>query len=333
VIGYDPVSFANGFKNVFGNKLAVNEKPTDKEIKDADVIIYRLSKNGGEGHDIPYETGLDENINRVAAINPNVIVIVSSCNNMPMPWLKNVKAVLWSYFLGQERGNAMANVISGKVNPSAKLPFTLEKDFKDAQNPYFNYIGGKPFWQGDNKAYKDYWLQQRQGAKASSKEFMEYVKPGEVIRVPYSEGVFMGYRWYDKQKKDVLFPFGFGLSYTKFEYSNCKLSKKTIQKNDSITLSIEVKNTGKMKGAEIVQLYISDTESSVERPIKELKHFDKIMLKPGEKSTVNFTVKTGDLAFWSETDHGWKVEPGSFEIQIGASSRDIRLTENINFTE
>ncbi len=333
VIGYDHVSFANGFKKVFGNKLTVNDKPTDKDMIDADVIIYRLSKNGGEGHDIPFEAGMDENINRVAAINPNVIVIISSCNNMPMPWLKNVKAVLWSYFLGQERGNAMANVITGKVNPSAKLPFTLEKDFKDSQNPNFNYIGGKPFWQGDNKAYKDYWLQQRPGAKAESKEFMEYIKPGEVIRVPYSEGIFMGYRWYEKQKKKVLFPFGYGISYTQFAYTNCKLSKKSIQNNDSITLSVEVKNIGKMKGAEIVQLYISDLECSVERPVKELKCFEKIMLKPGEKGIVNFTVRTDDLAFWCETKHGWKVEPGSFEVLIGSSSADIRMKEVINFIE
>jgi beta-glucosidase len=329
VIGYDQVNFAAGLQKVFGSKLIVNENPSDQEIKTASAIIYRLSKNGGEGHDIPFEVGLDENISRVAALNPNVIVVVSACNGMPMPWLNNVRAVLWSFFLGQERGNALANVITGKVNPSAKLPFTLEKNFSDSQNPFFNYIGDQPYWEGDNKAYKEYWNGRKQ--TNVSPQFAKYIKPNEVIRNAYTEGIFIGYRWYDKQNKEVHFPFGYGLSYTQFDFSNCMLSKNTIQPNDSIKVSVQIKNVGKTSGAEIVQLYIADTECSVERPVKELKHFDKVFLKASETKVVEFTVKTEDLTFWDVIEHKWKVEPGTFNVMIGASSRDIRLNETFNF--
>ena len=224
--------------------------------------------------------------------------------------------------LGQERGNALASVISGKVNPSGKLPFTLETDFKDSPDPDFNFLGGKPYWSGNNNAYKAYWKGEEPDSK---KEIAKYIKPQEAVHVPYEEGVFIGYRWYQKYKKPILFPFGFGLSYTTFKYSNLQISKEIIKKNDVLTVKMDIQNTGNVGGFEVVQLYISDQESSVERPIKELKNFRKVYLKSGEQRTLQFEINNRDLSFWDEKKHEWKAEAGKFDLLISDSSEGFKL--------
>ncbi len=329
VEGYDHINFEDGLRSVFGPKLEVSEIPTHEQIKKADVIIYRLNKEAGEGHDVPFEVGLDSQIGEIASMNPNVIVVVSSCNNLPMPWINDVKSVLWSYFLGQERGHALADIVTGKVNPSGKLPFTIEKDFRDSPSPQFNYIGGKPYWFGNNNYYKAYWLEKK--TDGANEQFKANVKPNQMLRLPYSEGIFTGYRWYEKMNKEVLFPFGFGLSYTQFEYGDISFSKKSMTDNDLITIQTELKNNGKRDGADVVQLYLAYPDSKVERPVKELKHFKKIFLKKGKKQLVSFVISPDDLKYWDTDTHRWKIEPGKYEIILGDSSVDIHSSGTFVF--
>jgi len=321
VKGYDHTNFENGLRSVFGKRLEVSEAPTDEQIKKADVIIYCLNKEAGEGHDVPFEVGCDKKISKVASLNPNVIVVISSCNNLPMPWLDDVKSVLWSYFLGQERGHALADIFVGKVNPSGKLPFTIEKDFKDSPSPEYNYIGGKPYWFGNNSYYKEYWL--KKNPEGANKQFRENIKPNQMLRVPYTEGIFTGYRWYEKMNKEVLFPFGYGLSYTQFKYGDIFFSKNIITVNDSITIKINIKNVGKRDGADVAQLYLAYPESKVKRPVKELKHFKKIFLKKGKNDIVSFVISPDDLKYWDINEHKWKIESGKYEVLLGNSSAKI----------
>ncbi len=325
VKGYDHVDFSAGLEKVYGKNFTCKLAPSDEEIRNTGIVLYRLNKPAGEGHDVPFDEPKDagEEIIRLARLNPNLIVIVSSGNGLDMSWLPDVKGVLWTYFLGQERGDALADIISGKVNPSGHLPFTIEKAFKDSPDPTFNYLGGKPYWQGDNKDYKEYWLGHETN---SDKEIARYVKPGEIVHEPYKEGIFIGYRWYEKNHIPVRFPFGYGLSYTTFRFKGLKLSASSILGEETLNVEFTITNSGKMAGAAVPQLYIRDVESGVERPVKELKDFKKLWLKAGETRTVEFTIDRDDLSFWDTVSKSWKAEPGKFEVLIGSSSADIELS-------
>ncbi|HEY1115399.1 MAG TPA: fibronectin type III-like domain-contianing protein, partial [Chitinophagaceae bacterium] len=176
--------------------------------------------------------------------------------------------------------------------------------------------------------YKAYW----KGEEANSKkEIARYIKPHQQVHVPYDEGIFMGYRWYDNYNKDVQFPFGHGLSYTSFRYSDLQLSKKEVAGGDSLTVSFVLTNTGKRAGTEVVQLYLSAPESRVARPVKELKAFQKVYLKAGEHRKVQFVIHPQDAAFWDVKSHQWRVEPGGFDILIGMSSREIVLKDRFSY--
>jgi beta-glucosidase len=320
--GYDHVSFARGLAEVYGKNLTVNVHPTDAEVKAADVVLYRLNKEAGEGHDIPFGVpqGVKDIILHLVSLNPNVVVLVSACNGLDLSWLPKVKAVLWCYFLGQERGHALADVLSGKVNPSGHLPFTLEKKFSDSPDPDYNYIGGKPYWCGSNPCYKRYWL----GLPSKKKSgIAPYIKPHEVFHIPYKEGVFIGYRWYQKNHIPVWFPFGYGLSYTTFRLNGLKLSSTEMSSGKPVTVSLTLTNTGKKAGAEVVQLYIGEENSRVERPEKELKHFQKVFLNPGESRKVSFTLTPQDLAYWNTPAKKWTVDNGVYYVLVGTSSADI----------
>ena len=230
-----------------------------------------------------------ELIEAVCKANPNTLVVLNGGITFNVePWLKNAKGLIDMFYLGQETGNAIASVILGEVNPSGKMPFSFIKD--PSQSP----------------AMKDYMKKD--------------------LQVPYNEGVFVGYRYLDQNKLEPQFPFGFGLSYTSFEYSNIKV-KELDNRNFEVTADIQ--NTGKVNGDEIVQLYVSEKICPVPRPIKELKGFSRVSLKAGEKKTITMKLKNRDFAFWDVKSNGWKVEPGSFDILIGSSSRDIKLTQTI----
>lgn len=268
-----------------------------KLAKKADVVIVVAGLNDdweAEGFDrvdmkLPGEQ--DRLIKKVAKANSNIIVVLNVGSPVEMPWIDKVPAVLQLWYDSQEQGNALADVLFGVVNPSGKLPITF------------------PVRHEDNPAYINY--------------------PGENGKVRYGEGLFVGYRYYDKKDVTPLFPFGHGLSYTSFKYSNFKLSAKSITPQDTLTVKVDVTNTGKVEGKEIVQLYVHDVNSTFARPEKELKAFAKVAVKPGKKKTVTFTLDRAAFWHFDVAANAWCTEPGEFEILVGASSRDIREARSV----
>ena len=230
-------------------------------------------------------------IEEIAKIQSNVVVVLHNGSPVEMPWISQVKGVLEAYLGGQAVGSAQYDILFGKVNPSAKLPETF------------------PLKLEDNPSYLNF--------------------PGEKDLVEYKEGIFVGYRYYDKKKMDVLFPFGYGLSYTEFEYKNLKLNNSRIKDTDTLTVSVDVTNTGARAGKEVIQLYVADKESTVIRPVKELRDFAKVDLKPGETKTITFTLGKRAFAYYNTQIHDWHVESGDFTIMVGRSSRDIVLCEDV----
>lgn len=233
-------------------------------------------------------------VEEICKVCDNVVVVLSGGSPVSLPWLDKVQAVLNGYLGGQAGGSAVVDLLLGKVNPSGKLAETY------------------PYALSDNPSYENF--------------------PGSPVTVEYREGIYIGYRYYDTAKKDVQFPFGYGLSYTSFEYSDMKLSKKKIKDTDKLTVSFTVKNTGDTAGAEIAEVYVKDVESTIFRPEKELKGFCKVFLEPGEAKEVSVELDKRSFAFYDVGLHDWHVESGDFEILVGASSRDIRLTETVAVT-
>ena len=232
-----------------------------------------------------------ELIERVAKVNPNVVVVLYNGSPVEMPWLPCAKAVIEGYLGGQAVGGATKDVLFGTVNPCGRLPESFPVKLED--NPSYLTYGGE----------------------------------GDVA--VYAEGVFVGYRYYDRKKMDVLFPFGHGLSYTTFAYANLRLSADRIRDTDTLTVSVDVTNTGKRAGKTVVQLYVGDRECEVFRPVRELKDFAKISLEPGETKTVTFTLSKRAFAYWNVKLHDWFVESGAFTVEIGRSSRDIALSAEV----
>jgi beta-glucosidase len=230
-------------------------------------------------------------IKQVAAANPNTVVVLSNGAPVEMPWLGEVKAVLEGYLGGQAGAGAAVDILLGVVNPSGKLAETFPQQLDDVLASRYFPAGPKT--------------------------------------VEYRESLYVGYRYFDSAKKPVRFPFGYGLSYTTFEYSALKLSAKQVSDRDTLTVSLKVKNTGSTAGAETVQLYVCDNESTVFRPEKELKGFDKIFLKAGEEKEVQIQLDSRAFAFYNTEIGDWMVESGDFDILVGASSRDIRLKDTV----
>jgi beta-glucosidase len=322
VTGFAHTNYADGLKNEYGDNFSSYTFLNLAAIDKADIVIYNLNKKSGEGADYPFEEPKNDldTLNIIIKHHKHVVVLINAANTFPSNWLAGVDGVLWCSYLGQERGNALAAIISGKVSPSGKLPFTFEKDFSDSPDPDYNFVGGKPFWLGNNQ-YKNYWLGKTSEFK---NEFTDYIKQGAYIPVPYQEGVFMGYRWYDATNKPVEFPFGFGLSYTHFKYTNIGITNNW-KKDKSVIVSATIRNIGNVDAKEIVQLYVTDKESSVPRPPKELKAFEKINLKVGESKKVEFRLSEDAFSFWCNKSHQWLIEPGKFTISIGSSSRNLPL--------
>lgn len=262
---------------------------------DAVIFVGGLNKSNHqdcEGDDrlqygLPYAQ--DKVIGALAEANPNLAVVIVSGNAVAMPWIDRVPAVLEAWFSGSEAGNALADVVFGAVNPSGKLPFTFPVRLED------------------------------NGAHALG----EY--PGS-DKVKYNESIFVGYRWHDKEQLKPLFAFGHGLSYTAFAVGNVKADRTTLAPNGSIRISADVTNTGDRAGAEVVQLYIGDEQSSLPRPVKELKGFQKVSLNPGQTRTVTFEITPGMLQYYDDAKGAWVAEPGAFTAYVGAASDDIRGT-------
>ena len=264
--------------------------------RDADYVIVfgGLNKNnhqdseGGDREDYGLPYGQDALMEALAATGRKLVFVNISGNAVAMPWVDKVPAIVQGWYLGSEAGPALADVLSGDVNPSGKLPFTFPYEFKDG--PVFNE--------------EQYPGIQREGE--------------DIIDEYYTEGIFVGYRWYDTKDVKPMFAFGHGLSYTTFEYGEASIRGRK--------LSLKLSNTGKVAGAEVVQLYISDPECSVERPAKELKGFKKVFLQPGESKTVTFEIPDSALSFFDADQHKWVVEPGEFIAHVGSGSDDIRTS-------
>ena len=290
----------------YGQYDLTEERPAAKLLADAlaavegaDYVIFigGLNKNDNqdcEGRDrlsyeLPY--GQNEVIEAIAAARPDLVYVNISGSPVAMPFADKVAAILQAWYLGSETGNALADVLTGAVNPSGKLPVTFPVALED-------------------------------GPIKTERQFPGFADEKGMWQTYYDEGIYVGYRWYDTKGVKPQFPFGYGLSYTSFEYGQAKLSSKKMGK--SITVKVSIKNTGDVAGAEVAQLYISDLESSVDRPLKELKGFEKVYLQPGESKTVEFTFGREALSFFDAEKHAWVAEPGKFKVLVGASSEDIR---------
>ncbi|HYM79123.1 MAG TPA: glycoside hydrolase family 3 C-terminal domain-containing protein [Candidatus Dormibacteraeota bacterium] len=268
----------------------------------ADAVVVCVGfddKTEGEGFDRPFQLpgGQDELIRQIGTVNKNVIVVLTTGGNVDMTrWVENVPAILQAWYPGQEGGTGLAQILFGDFSPSGKLPASFERRWED------------------DPAFHSY-----------------YPKPGE-SRVDYSEGVFVGYRHFDRSEAKPLFAFGYGLSYTTFAYSKLSVTPQTGNLNEPVSVSFYVKNTGHREGAEVAELYVGDSHSSVPRPIKELKAFAKVNLKPGESRHITLTLNRRAFSFYDVQKKGWSAEPGDFSILVGGSSANIRLQGKFTLT-
>lgn len=304
----DKIIYSQGYtagENTYGEHSKILQVTADslrndavQKAKDADIVIFigGLNKNyqqdseGGDriSYGLPY--GQNELIDELYKANKNVVVVIVSGNAVEMPWVNRVPSIVQSWYLGSIGGEALADVLTGKVTPSGKLPFSYPKKLEDCPAHYYG-----------NMSY-----------------------PGDSISQEYKEDILVGYRWYDTKKVKPLFPFGYGMSYTSFDYSKLQASRKSISENDTLQISLTVKNSGRVDGKEIVQLYIGDEKCSVLRPVKELKEFAKVELKAGEEKQISFYIDADDLKFYDDKRNEWVVESGKFKAYVGASSADIR---------
>ena len=272
-----------------------------EKAKQADVVIFFGGLNKSdfqdcEGHDrkqydLPY--GQNELIEALVAANPRLVYVNISGNAVAMPWADKVPAILQGWFLGSEAGNAIADVLFGDANPSGKLPYTWYQRLDDCGAHALKAFPGT--WRDDYK----------------------------IIDEEYKEDIYVGYRWADKQKIRPLFAFGHGLSYTTFKIGKATADKQELTTDDKITFTVPVTNTGTVAGAETIQLYVNDLQSSVERPVKELKAFRKVFLEPGETQQVSLTLDKSTLSFYDDQTGQWTAEPGEFKALIGTSSKNI----------
>lgn len=304
----DKVAYAKGYaagRPMYGRADEIPQNVVDslraeavEMAKKADLVILvgGLNKNhfqdceGGDRLEYGLPFGQDELIEALLGVNKNLVLVLLSGNAVEMPWVSQVPAIVQGWYLGSMGGKSLADILSGAVNPSGKLPFSFPARLKDC------------------------------GAHA----FDELSYPGDSIKQEYKEDILVGYRWHDTKKIPALFPFGHGLSYTTFTYGKPVASAKTMAADGTLTVTVAVKNTGSIAGKEIVQLYIGDDKCSVLRPVKELKHFAKVALAPGEEKNVTFTLTPDDLKFYDEASAAWKYEPGKFKAYVCASSADVR---------
>lgn len=304
----DKVAYAKGYaagRPMYGRADEIPQNVVDslraeavEMAKKADLVVLvgGLNKNhfqdceGGDRLEYGLPFGQDELIEALLGVNKNLVLVLLSGNAVEMPWVSRVPAIVQGWYLGSMGGKSLADILSGAVNPSGKLPFSFPAKLTDC------------------------------GAHA----FDELSYPGDSIKQEYKEDILVGYRWHDTKKVPALFPFGHGLSYTTFTYGKPVASAKAMAADGTLTVTVAVKNTGSIAGKEIVQLYVGDDKCSVLRPVKELKHFAKVALAPGEEKNVTFTLTPDDLKFYDEASAAWKYEPGKFKAYVCTSSADVR---------
>ncbi len=308
VAGYDLVTYVDALTAALGDRLKVVENPTAEQLKAASTVILATGKYSTENAEQEFEMDPeDEALVRLAVENnPNTIVVINSGTGINMSaWYDKAAAILFGWFPGQNGCQAITDIIMGKVNPSGKLPMTIEKSFADS--PAVNTVPKGASIKKANGNPNEYFFR--------------------VYDVRYDEGVLVGYRWYEAKNIEPLYPFGHGLSYTTFSLDKAKISGKgkvkKISADKPVQVSVTVQNTGSMAGTEVVQLYVGENNPTVVRPVKELKGFQRVTLAPGEKKTVTFDLKTSDLAFWDESTHAWKTNSGDYTVSLGTSSANI----------
>jgi beta-glucosidase len=293
-----------GMKEKCKGKIQIVSDPSKADIT---IIFAGLNHSRGMDAETKDRESMElpvkqiQLIKQTAALNPNTIVVLISGSPLEMGgWLEDIPVVLEAWYGGMEAGRAIANVLFGEVTPSGKLPITFPK----------NLLDSPAHSSGPSRTY-----------------------PGdEERRVFYEEGIFVGYKWFDKKDIEPLFPFGFGLSYTEFEYRNLEIDQQAISKSDNIIhATVEIENVGKYNGKEIVQLYYTDLDASVQRPPKELASFEKVELNPGETKTADLVLKAHDFAFYDIIGNDWKIEPGEFRLLVGPSSRNMCLESEFEF--
>ena len=290
-------SYAEGYTSA-GDTNATLLNEAVKNAKSAETVllfaglpdVYESEGYDRANMDLP--AGHNQLIEAIAKVNKNVVVILLNGSAVSTPWKKEVAAIVEAYLGGQAGGGAIADVLTGKVNPSGKLSETFPMRLEDTPTA------------------------------------IDFPSKDGVAN--YGEGIFIGYRYYDKKKIEPNFPFGFGLSYTTFSYSDIKANMTSAKDSDAITIAVKVKNTGKVAGKEVVQLYVHEQDAALSRPENELKHFEKIALAPGEEKTVQFQLTSRDFAYYSTNAHDWIVKSGQFDIRVGSSSRDLPLQQTLD---
>ena len=294
------VKYVKGYNDDFVTTSPALTAEAEQAAREADTVVVfaglpeSFESEGADRTSLDMPQVQNELIEKLASVNPHIVVVLHNGAPVTMPWVDKVAAILECYLGGENIGTAQIYILFGKTNPSGKLAETF------------------PLRLEDTPCYLTY--------------------PGNGRTCHYTEGIFVGYRWYDSRKMPVLFPFGHGLSYTSFEYSDLKLSKSAFKDNDGVDVSVTVKNTGDCEGKEIIQLYVSDKTGVEIRPEKELKGFEKISLKPGEAKTISFHLDQRSFAYWNTDTKEWYAPSGTYIISIGASSRDIRLTAEVDVT-
>lgn len=288
-----------GIQEKIGDKIVLT-----KNIEDADAVILVLGLNheqhmDAENWDKKTLALPEEQLTMInSVVEKNKKVIVTLINGSPIsmdPWIEDVPVIIEAWYPGMEGGHAIADIIFGDVNPSGKLPLTFPKKLSDSP------------------------------AHRSERRYSDQEK------IYYDEGIFIGYRFFDKENIEPLFPFGFGLSYTTFSFENMKVNTPEFTKDQTIEVSLDVKNIGDLAGAEVIQLYVQDIESSLERPPKELKEFKKVYLEPGGTSNIKFILDRSSFAFYNDKEKRWVVEPGEFMILLGNSSRNVHLKSKVRY--
>ena len=294
------IKYVKGYNEDFvtTSEALTNEALEAARNAEAVIVFAGLPESfeteGADRTNLDMPAAQNELIEKLAEVNPNIAVVLHNGAPVAMPWINKVPAILECYLGGENIGSAQVNLLFGKANPCGKLAETFPLRIEDT--PCYMYY------------------------------------PGNGRTCLYAEGIFVGYRWYDARKMPVLFPFGHGLSYTSFEYSDLKLSKTAFKDTDGVEVSLIVKNTGAVDGKEIVQLYVSDKTGVEIRPEKELKGFEKVFLKAGESKVVSFKLDQRSFAYWNTDTKQWYAASGTYEIIIGASSRDLRLSAKVDVT-
>jgi beta-glucosidase len=327
VDGYNIITIIDALNQVYPN-ITYREYATEEELQQADIVMVNVATWDYEGSDRHFALSEEQEalVQLASKTNPNTMVIVSSGGGIRMTDWKDVKAIVYNWYPGQIGNVALAEILSGKTNPSGKLPMTIEKEFADS--PAFGYLPEGAQFMCDHPSYFDLHAPKSEINRWSLDTGIGEA-PNKLYDVEYKEDVLVGYRWYETKQIEPLFPFGFGLSYTSFTMDDLQLSSSEITEDQTLKLKIKVTNTGEQAGATVAQVYVGEKNPSVTRPVKELKAFQKVMLNAGESKVVELELEKDAFAFWNPETKEWTINKGEFDIYIGESSKDISAIKTV----